>query len=1030
MSIKKINDQLPAALRSHILFEGTVMSSKELIDILILKRAYFDKQDIKRKNNVVYRLGPTTSKGKKITFVTKAEKRYIDDLLERIQQGHQIEMEHFNTIHKIKNPSIEMTDAAKMIAADHISENRDYYKKLMDAKLKKGGTIQDIKSGTILSGPSHDDGGIEVQVNGKPVVEAQGGEIVINAEASEQHCEQLSEINQSTGNGVAFDCENKDKIRAEKGVKLNDISNNSDFVDILYAKTIEELNNRIGLNYTKSANSKTDFGHSRYLNVFKTGDESYESKKIRISDHGVENKNRMADEYHIRKDDDIINVLNLIEYYWYPERFKKENSFRIHTVFMEIPENQLKNTDEIISQRESSGRRGGIHKVFKIKRNSSIPIINLIDPQTDKKFYTYDNKYKLSEGGPIPNSSDHEMELFNKILREEFGSLFNSIHELNGELINHPNDRAWVVEFNKEATIDSLTPRVKNFETRLHVNAQGQVDHEIESLTIIPTENNDFYILIPKNINVNYYLEDKNELAKGGKICPVGTEIQTVIIDKSVFTLGNAKDWIYRHNFKNAMNPDITDNYYRFRQADPEKFDQDGFRTIDIAGGVKAVIGCPIEKAARGKRLDDGTGPLYSGSEVSRQIKKELTERFPGIKFYSRYESFAGGDSARVTWNFGPTVDQVDAIINKYQYGNFNSMEDIYENKEQEKFVSKEGVVRELGGVKYVQSSRDYIISNGKSENDQYADESSIQFLIAKALANEYNITWKGQYTKLYKNENRTAFEEARSIMYHNSFDTDVITSFDGLQRTAVTSGSGLSEFYVIKYNGDKVSRNLPAEETIKRNAEWEAAAPERAAKELEYKQKAEKHEAELKALQYKSYELIGTDNFLIANFPRLNKNNTLEEYKIELQSDIKENKIYPEKTLIKQVIMLDDANYQVLAKSLMHSLELWKGIGGNDIPIEVLIANNIAQDDFYRWNLTKEQEKIVREYIYTYGTLVFNTDTKETFIANTEGHQYARYVGFPTDQKEVERILLNIKLTHDIMDKKIILFNDKFFLL
>lgn len=453
MAIRKINDQLPAALRAHILFEGQVMSSKELIDILILKRSYFNKEDIKRKTNIVYRISSSTGKGKKIIFASKAEKQYIDDLLNRIEEGQKIELEHLDTIQKIKKSNVNISDAAKMIAADHIAEDRDYYKKLKEAKLENGGPITDIKPGAVLDGPSHADGGIQVQVDGKPVVEAQGGEAVINAEATEKNCEKLSEINQSAGNGVAFDCD----------------------------------------------------------------------------------------------------------------------------------------------------------------KNS-------------------ENDTVLEHGGKIYDNSQQEMELFNKILREEFGSLFNSIHEINGALINHPNDRTWVVELNKDATIDSLTPRVKNFETRLHVNAMGQVDHEIESLTIIPAENNEFYILIPKNINPNFYLEDRNEFAKGGKICPVGTEIQTLIFEKPTWDIPFAKHWAEKHDFMYGI-VDEKPNSIRIRQRDPSYFVEDSFRTIDITDGVKAVIGCPIETAARGKKLDipNSSNPY----DINKNIEALIDQKGDSSQAYS-----------------------------------------------------------------------------------------------------------------------------------------------------------------------------------------------------------------------------------------------------------------------------------------------------------------------------------------------------------------------------------------------------------
>jgi hypothetical protein len=117
-------------------------------------------------------------------------------------------LEHKSTIEAIKKPGIKTKDAAAMIAADHIAEEKDYYEKLDTAKLEKGGPIeaQDLSKGTTLQGPSHAKGGVEIQVNGKPVAEAKGGEIVVNKNSSKLFCEEISEINQA-GGGKKLDCD-------------------------------------------------------------------------------------------------------------------------------------------------------------------------------------------------------------------------------------------------------------------------------------------------------------------------------------------------------------------------------------------------------------------------------------------------------------------------------------------------------------------------------------------------------------------------------------------------------------------------------------------------------------------------------------------------------------------------------------------------------------------------------------------------------------------------------------------------------
>lgn len=66
-----------------------------------------------------------------------------------------------------------------------------------------------------------------------------------------------------------------------------------------------------------------------------------------------------------------------------------------------------------------------------------------------------------------------------------------------------------------------------------------------------------------------------------------------------------------------------------------------------------------------------------SHSNCAAAIREELKKEMPNYKFYVRSETFAGGDAVRISWENGPTVKQIEAIVNKYAYGRFDSMEDL-----------------------------------------------------------------------------------------------------------------------------------------------------------------------------------------------------------------------------------------------------------------------------------------------------------------------------------------------------------------
>jgi hypothetical protein len=89
----------------------------------------------------------------------------------------------------------------------------------------------------------------------------------------------------------------------------------------------------------------------------------------------------------------------------------------------------------------------------------------------------------------------------------------------------------------------------------------------------------------------------KVKFAKGGNVpslCPVGMKVQTIIFDKTSFTKGKAKKWAKQHEYKDRV--DETDNFYRMRQINPERFKKDSFKTIEFTEGIKAVVGCPKTK--------------------------------------------------------------------------------------------------------------------------------------------------------------------------------------------------------------------------------------------------------------------------------------------------------------------------------------------------------------------------------------------------------------------------------------------------
>jgi hypothetical protein len=110
-------------------------------------------------------------------------------------------------------------------------------------------------------------------------------------------------------------------------------------------------------------------------------------------------------------------------------------------------------------------------------------------------------------------------------------------------------------------------------------------------------------------------------------------------------------------------------------------------------------------------------------ARAASEIRKELKKQFPGIKFTVRSESYSGGSSIRVRWEDGPTIDSIDKIINKYQYGSFDGMTDMYNH---------DNVNNDISQVKYVFANRDL---SDKTMED-----------LRKEIENKYDIDFEDTY--------------------------------------------------------------------------------------------------------------------------------------------------------------------------------------------------------------------------------------------------------------------------------------------
>lgn len=128
----------------------------------------------------------------------------------------------------------------------------------------------------------------------------------------------------------------------------------------------------IGLGYdvTQGSNSKTDYGHSRYFYVNQDNKADVNSGlgfQVRVSDHSTGDRRILNGEQFIFDNKDVMEVFNRINYWFHPEEYKNVVVVKTKVVQIEVGENDLQPSDEIISERvaKSGNKRYTIKRTYK-----------------------------------------------------------------------------------------------------------------------------------------------------------------------------------------------------------------------------------------------------------------------------------------------------------------------------------------------------------------------------------------------------------------------------------------------------------------------------------------------------------------------------------------------------------------------------------------------------------------------------------------------------------------------------------------
>jgi hypothetical protein len=64
-------------------------------------------------------------------------------------------------------------------------------------------------------------------------------------------------------------------------------------------------------------------------------------------------------------------------------------------------------------------------------------------------------------------------------------------------------------------------------------------------------------------------------------------------------------------------------------------------------------------------------------AETAKLVRQAVKAAFPGVKFQVRSSNYSLGSSVDVSWDNGPTEQQVDKVVDQYSGADFDGMADI-----------------------------------------------------------------------------------------------------------------------------------------------------------------------------------------------------------------------------------------------------------------------------------------------------------------------------------------------------------------
>ncbi len=194
---------------------------------------------------------------------------------------------------------------------------------------------------------------------------------------------------------------------------------------------------------------------------------------------------------------------------------------------------------------------------------------------------------------------------------------------------------------------------------------------------------------------------------------------------------------------------------------------------------------------------------LTESAKCAKEIRKELKTAFPTVKFRIRSDNFSMGNSVNISWNLGSRTEEVNKVVNKYQYGHFDGMIDLYEQSNmrddipQAKFVQTQ---REYKTEEEIQNSK--LKWNDPNHKDLWKEEKTLYHIIGRDLCNKMTISYGGLDTFLLSEYSHMVSGFCspclKDLVYQLLSKVDLMEGYHGIKHEQTETGENITNSFVI----------------------------------------------------------------------------------------------------------------------------------------------------------------------------------------------------------------------------------------